>query len=312
MQFQYDPFLEPAAQVPSEMKESFVPRSYELDFTDVNNLDDWHTVPNKSNFVLDYEHPRVPSFMEDFKGAPYFTPQPEEQFGMDFGYSTVEKGEYLLIDQPAQYGGHLLDTDMNMGNGYALQDSYQSIEESLDSPSSVGSSLESSPWELIGGAQDESVWDLTALNPDSCNISNGEHSKSFDWDGMSTSMTNFPGDRVLEDNMRKSAHLLQLSLVESFRYPCTFKNCTKSFKRKEHAKRHYVTKHTPRQSDLRCEFCGKDTFTRSDNLNAHRRLHARYGPKHNSGVHFVPAALEVIRSRTRSTRKGDKWVTLDA
>ncbi|KAF5701599.1 zinc finger odd-paired-like (opl) [Fusarium mundagurra] len=293
------------------MKEPSVPRSYELNFTDVN-LDDWHMLPNKSNLVLDYEYPRVPSFMEDFEGAPYFTPQPRKQFGMDFGYSPVEKGDYLLVAQPALYGGHLLDTEMNLGNGYALHNSYQFSEGPLASPSSVDSSLESSPWELIGGTQDESVWDLTALNPDSCNISNEEHSKPFDWGGISTPRTNFPGDRAMEDNMRKSAHLLQLSLADSFRYPCTFKNCTKSFKRKEHAKRHYVTRHAPRQSGLRCEFCGKDTFTRTDNLNAHRRLHARHGPKHSSGVHFVPAALEVFQRRKGYIRKSDKWVNLDA
>ncbi|KAH7199110.1 uncharacterized protein B0J16DRAFT_252371, partial [Fusarium flagelliforme] len=76
---------------------------------------------------------------------------------------------------------------------------------------------------------------------------------------------------------------------------CGIKGCTRTFKRKEHAKRHYKTRHDKTIPRLTCEFCGKDTFTRTDNLNAHRRLHARERTRHNNGAHFVPAAVIAIK-----------------
>ncbi|KAK2127569.1 hypothetical protein NOF04DRAFT_1278872 [Fusarium oxysporum II5] len=88
----------------------------------------------------------------------------------------------------------------------------------------------------------------------------------------------------------------ELSLLDCFRYPCPYSGCSKTFKRKEHAKRHYITKHETKRNQLVCEFCGKNTFTRRDNLNAHRRLHARGPTRFNTGVHFVPAVREALQN----------------
>lgn len=51
-----------------------------------------------------------------------------------------------------------------------------------------------------------------------------------------------------------------------------------------------------------CEFCGKDQFNRQDNLNNHRKLHARPNSR-NRGVEFIPAAVPVIEQEERSRKR---------
>jgi hypothetical protein len=51
-----------------------------------------------------------------------------------------------------------------------------------------------------------------------------------------------------------------------------------------------------------CEFCGKDQFNRQDNLNNHRKLHARPNSR-NRGVEFIPAAVAVIEQDERSRKR---------
>lgn len=61
-------------------------------------------------------------------------------------------------------------------------------------------------------------------------------------------------------------------------------------------------KHNKKILWLTCEFCGKDTFTRTDNLNAHWRLHARERTRHSNGVHFVPAAATAMKENPGTKR----------
>ncbi|KAL5598183.1 hypothetical protein FOBRF1_011976 [Fusarium oxysporum] len=295
MKYQYDPFLGHATQWPPAMEQPSVLRSCEMNFSGGKDFEDWYMVPSDPNLAIGYEYPRVPSFADDIAGSPYFIPQSPKQYDVGFGRSPVENDEFLLVDHSFIDVGRLLDSQMNLDNGYMLHDSYQSINMPLASPSSVGSAPESSPWGLVEPVPVESVWDLSALHPDSCNISGRRHSESFNWSGPSTPKTHS------HDDLEGSSPLLAISLMETFRYPCPHKSCTKTFKRKEHAKRHFLTKHKPHRLCLQCEFCGKDTFTRTDNLNAHRRLHARHPPRHNSGVHFVPAALEALQKIKKPT-----------
>lgn len=51
-----------------------------------------------------------------------------------------------------------------------------------------------------------------------------------------------------------------------------------------------------------CEFCGKDQFNRQDNLNSHRRLHARPNNR-NGGVEFMPVAVLVIEKEERGRKR---------
>jgi hypothetical protein len=51
-----------------------------------------------------------------------------------------------------------------------------------------------------------------------------------------------------------------------------------------------------------CEFCGKDQFNRQDNLNNHRKLHARTNNR-KRGVEFIAAAVPVIEQEERSRKR---------
>ncbi|SCO53066.1 related to zinc finger protein odd-paired-like (opl) [Fusarium fujikuroi] len=92
------------------------------------------------------------------------------------------------------------------------------------------------------------------------------------------------------------------NIEDAFRYPCYGEGCNKTFARKEHATRHYRTKHEKSTKYLTCEFCGKNTFNRSDNLNAHRKLHARSRPRNSNGVHFVPDAVPAMQMNRKRGR----------
>lgn len=51
-----------------------------------------------------------------------------------------------------------------------------------------------------------------------------------------------------------------------------------------------------------CEFCGKDQFNRQDNLNNHRKLHARPNNR-NRGVEYIAAAVPVIQEEERCRKR---------
>ncbi|KAK5997780.1 C2H2 type master regulator of conidiophore development BrlA [Cladobotryum mycophilum] len=83
---------------------------------------------------------------------------------------------------------------------------------------------------------------------------------------------------------------------------CDYPNCHKAFRRNEHLKRHKQTFHGEGPNKFMCEFCGKDQFNRQDNLNNHRKLHARPNSR-NRGVEFIPAAVAVIEQEERSRKR---------
>ncbi|KAK7570638.1 hypothetical protein V3481_019184 [Fusarium oxysporum f. sp. vasinfectum] len=83
---------------------------------------------------------------------------------------------------------------------------------------------------------------------------------------------------------------------------CDYPGCHKGFRRNEHLRRHKQTYHDEGPNRFSCEFCGKDQFNRQDNLNNHRKLHARPNSR-NRGVEFVPAAVPVIEQEERSKKR---------
>ncbi|KAG7403404.1 C2H2 type master regulator of conidiophore development brlA [Fusarium oxysporum f. sp. rapae] len=83
---------------------------------------------------------------------------------------------------------------------------------------------------------------------------------------------------------------------------CDYPGCDKAFQRKEHLKRHKQSFHGEGPNRFSCEFCGKDQFNRRDNLNHHRKLHARPN-KRSRGVDFVADAVLVIEQEKRSRRR---------
>ncbi|EXA29401.1 hypothetical protein FOVG_19116 [Fusarium oxysporum f. sp. pisi HDV247] len=83
---------------------------------------------------------------------------------------------------------------------------------------------------------------------------------------------------------------------------CDYPGCDKAYRRKEHLKRHKQIFHGEGPNRFSCEFCGKDQFNRRDNLNNHRKLHARPNNR-NRGVEFVADAVLVIEQEKRSRRR---------
>ncbi|KAG7424499.1 C2H2 type master regulator of conidiophore development brlA [Fusarium oxysporum f. sp. raphani] len=83
---------------------------------------------------------------------------------------------------------------------------------------------------------------------------------------------------------------------------CDYPGCHKAFRRNEHLKRHKQTFHGEGPNSFSCEFCGKDQFNRQDNLNNHRKLHARPNGR-NRGVKFIPSAVPIIEQEERSRKR---------
>ncbi|EXL65853.1 hypothetical protein FOPG_17940 [Fusarium oxysporum f. sp. conglutinans race 2 54008] len=83
---------------------------------------------------------------------------------------------------------------------------------------------------------------------------------------------------------------------------CNYPGCHKGFRRNEHLRRHKQTYHGEGPNRFSCEFCRKDQFNRQDNLNNHRKLHARPNSR-NRGVVFIPAAVPVIEQEERSRKR---------
>ncbi|KAF4464528.1 zinc finger odd-paired-like (opl) [Fusarium albosuccineum] len=83
---------------------------------------------------------------------------------------------------------------------------------------------------------------------------------------------------------------------------CDYPGCHKAFRRKEHLKRHKQTFHGEGPNRFSCEFCGKGHFNRKDNLNNHRKLHARPNSS-NRGVEFIAAAVFVIEQEKLNRKR---------
>ncbi|KAM5526865.1 hypothetical protein FOXYSP1_20698 [Fusarium oxysporum f. sp. phaseoli] len=97
----------------------------------------------------------------------------------------------------------------------------------------------------------------------------------------------------------------QSDAVRRARYKCNYPGCQKGFRRNEHLGRHKQTYHGEGHNRFSCEFCKKDQFNRQDNLNNHRKLHARPNSR-NRGVEFIPAAVPVIKQEERNRKRRDR------
>ncbi|KAK0386378.1 hypothetical protein NLU13_6215 [Sarocladium strictum] len=93
-----------------------------------------------------------------------------------------------------------------------------------------------------------------------------------------------------------------VEVVGAAKHKCEYPGCSKAFRRMEHLKRHKQTTHGEGPNRFRCEFCKKDQFNRQDNLNNHRKLHARPNSR-NRGVEFMPEAVPIIEEEERSRKK---------
>ncbi|KAF4943623.1 hypothetical protein FGADI_13287 [Fusarium gaditjirri] len=278
MDRQYDSFLDHAAQGLFDMDASSVASSPGLVFTNWETLDLYHMVHSPNS-----DYPQTPLLNDDIVYDPYFTPQLPRHFEMGLSLYPTNKS--------------FQETYMSPSGNYMLHDSHDSF---ASCPIPYYPAPEGSAWNLMTPSEGDTVWDLSATNPSIRNISERAQSELLGPSKPPFSITQQSSSENSENKQDSSSVKLSMSHMDAFRYPCGYSGCTKTFKRKEHAKRHYTTKHeTTNRHPLRCQYCGKDTFSRADNLNAHRRLHARRTPKPSSGVYFVPQALEDLRKNRK-------------
>ncbi|KAF5250819.1 hypothetical protein FANTH_4010 [Fusarium anthophilum] len=94
----------------------------------------------------------------------------------------------------------------------------------------------------------------------------------------------------------------QVGVVRRAMCKCDYPGCHKAFRRNEHLKRHKQTFHGEGPNRFLCEFCGKNQFNRQDNLNNHRKLHARPNSR-SRGVEFIPAAVPIIEQEERNRKR---------
>ncbi|KAF5654700.1 zinc finger odd-paired-like (opl) [Fusarium circinatum] len=279
MDRQHDLFLDHTAPGLLDMDGSCAASSPGLVFTDSETLDLYYTVHHSPT----YDHPHTPLCDTDF--TPRYPRHPE-------------MGVSLYATDMTSLETHLIPDGNNML--YNLHDSFAFC------PVPHYSAPRPSVWDSMTPSAGDSVWDLSAMDPEILNTSERAQSELLSLQELSVSIAQQASSG---SNGQDSLSInLAPSYMDPFRYPCGYLGCNKTFKRKEHAKRHYTTKHeNSNRHHLRCQYCGKDTFTRTDNLNAHRKLHTRRTPKPSSGVYFVPQALEDLKvTKKRQSFNGNK------
>ncbi|KAF4470358.1 zinc finger odd-paired-like (opl) [Fusarium albosuccineum] len=131
----------------------------------------------------------------------------------------------------------------------------------------------------------------TSLHHDTCQPSRNETS---DQDKVASSRT--------RQARTRSSSSSPVDVVRRAMCKCDYPGCNKAFRRNEHLKRHKQTFHGEGPNRFSCEFCGKDQFNRKDNLNSHRKLHARPNSR-NRGVEFIPAAVHIIEQEEGSRKR---------
>ncbi|KAF5970290.1 zinc finger odd-paired-like (opl) [Fusarium coicis] len=225
--------------------------------------------------------------------APYFNGYSVGQCDMDMGFNFSPTVDGHFVDQRSafQHGPgnevdfHYIANSMLFGQPHQLYGPF--------TPSVVSEVPTYPPWGYV---------DYIATPDGSSELSRREsHSSSDTSDFMPHNLKEAAASEnkqrpASEAPTQPSALKEVLSLDYVHRYPCPYPGCRMSFKRKEHAKRHHISKHLGKRIRLTCEFCGKNTFNRADNLNAHRKLHARRRPAISSGVHYIPHAETILNA----------------
>ncbi|KAF5253353.1 hypothetical protein FANTH_1765 [Fusarium anthophilum] len=275
----------------------FSSRTLDLDlseWTDVSQGHEGSVSPGSPSDVL-HETPQGPLLAYSAMAAPYFDDYSVSQCDMGFNFS------------PTVYGGHTVNqgSAFQHGPGNEVDFCYIGNRMLFGQPPqlygsfmpSVASAVPSSPsWGCVDYmATQDGLSDSPSRELHSSSDTSDFGSYNSE-EAAATERTQHPASEV---STQPSSLKEVSSLGYLHRYPCPYPGCRKSFKRKEHAKRHHISKHLGKRIRLTCEFCGKDTFTRADNLNAHRKLHARRRPAIASGVHYVPHAETIMKAQRK-------------
>ncbi|PCD21301.1 hypothetical protein AU210_016267 [Fusarium oxysporum f. sp. radicis-cucumerinum] len=246
-----------------------------------------------------------------------FKPEPEHISFSDSLPNTPMKRE-----QPGFAYEHLMDMNMAYHGSIGLSIPSNSFGMYLYSPDGLmgTASLMMTPTKSISGSEapgTDSSWSCACDSPISF-IPNQQLSSGFDAFHMDrncqsplayhiyvpSSPRRMQRTQIRSSRKKKQSTNNDFAQIDVLRRPmckCDYPGCHKAFRRNEHLKRHKQTFHGEGPNRFLCEFCGKDQFNRQDNLNNHRKLHARPNSR-NRGVEFIPAAVPVIEQEGRSRK----------
>ncbi|KAH7186617.1 hypothetical protein DER44DRAFT_858770 [Fusarium oxysporum] len=247
------------------------------------------------------------------------TPMKREQLGFEYEHmmdmNMAHHGSMGSLAPSNSFGMYGNSPDASMGRASFMMTPTQSISgsEAAETGSSW-SCANDSPISFFPNRQLSSGFDTSDLDRHS-------HSPiSYDLhDPNSPNRTRAQSKLMVHEIQQKSAELpraqirssrnrcikpnpSQLDVVRRAMCKCDYSGCHKVFRRNEHLKRHKQTFHGEGPNRFSCEFCGKDKFNRQDNLNNHRKLHARPNSR-SRGVEFIPAAVPVIEQEERSRKR---------
>ncbi|ETS73278.1 hypothetical protein PFICI_14883 [Pestalotiopsis fici W106-1] len=114
------------------------------------------------------------------------------------------------------------------------------------------------------------------------------------------------GGRVGKKGKRTGTMGSQITTVPPSKFKCEYPECAneKAYKRAEHLKRHWTTKHNPDVELHHCPFCDR-SFNRSDNFTPHLFLHVdpvQSGPKRTK---YHPDAKRVYEAEMLRKKRRD-------
>nr|A0A0A7HJC7.1 RecName: Full=C2H2 type master regulator of conidiophore development brlA [Hapsidospora chrysogena]AIZ05821.1 BrlA [Hapsidospora chrysogena] len=232
------------------------------------------------------------------------------------------------------FGLHTISPETAMGPTSYMMTPTQSLSGSeIAESSSSWSVTNESPINFFQQPKDLSFHDMDSLDLDERHHHHhnhhqhhhaqqspmGQHFQLHSNTGASPNSMRVQRKMMLHEAQRKTSELQRAQIRESRKRAgkpesgavdvvrramckCDYPGCNKAFRRNEHLKRHKQTFHGEGPNRFSCEFCGKDQFNRQDNLNNHRKLHARPNSR-NRGVEFIPEAVPIIEHEERSRKR---------
>ncbi|KAH6656883.1 hypothetical protein BKA67DRAFT_532127 [Truncatella angustata] len=275
-----------------------------------SSMDDYLITEVKAEILAWEAYPPTPS--------KYPTDSP---YNMDIEHATV------MHSSLPQYGNAMDFNNHNMLEQYPFSDNLTSPFNvppppySLHNPTWDNSSLWTNPSENSLGFLDKP--DSPALVPVLSDVSLQDRSIRRPPPYLSNTMRRH---LPMENAQRKSSvlHRVQngevsrrgkfqpgfIASIPSAQHRCQMPECAlkdagkKGYKRAEHLKRHFRSKHSHGEDDEICKFCGHNFSTRKDNYKSHLYLHTKHERSSTSRTLYHPdAVLEYAEIMSQTKRR---------
>ncbi|KAF5574273.1 zinc finger odd-paired-like (opl) [Fusarium pseudocircinatum] len=222
MDKQSDSFLDHTTQRLLDMDGSCAASSSGLVFTNWETLDLYQMVHHSP--TDDCPHTPLPD--DDIACDTYFTPGLPRHFEMGVSLYPTNK---TVLETPMSPSG--CDMLQDLGDSFA------------SCPIPHYSVPEGSVWDLMTPSDGDAVWDLSDMDPEIRNISERVQLELLSLQEPPVSISHQAPSWSSENEQGSPSLRLATSHINAFRYPCRYSGCTRTFARKEDARRHYTTNH---------------------------------------------------------------------